>query len=91
MLNVGFGNIVRYDKVVAIISADSAPSKRMIALAKEEGRSIDATCGRKTQSIIITESNHIVLSALLPETLLGRINSKGVKYDDELVKGDEDE
>lgn len=82
MINVGFGNIVNSDKIVAIVSADSAPSKRLVTNAKSEGRIIDATQGRKTQSIIMSDSNHIILSALLPETLLGRINSKEVELEE---------
>ena len=74
-VNVGFGNVVNSDTVVAIISADSSPSKRMISSAKDENRIVDATQGRKTQSIIITESNHIILSAFLPETIVGRLEN----------------
>lgn len=72
ILNIGFGNIVNTDKIVAIINPDSAPAKRMIQRAKETECIIDATQGRRTKSVIITDSAHIVLSALQPETLAGR-------------------
>ncbi len=76
MVNVGFGNVVNTDKIIAVIAADSAPSKRMIQKAREENRVIDATQGRKTQSILISDSNHIILSAFLPETILGRMENR---------------
>ena len=75
-VNGGFGNVVNSDTIVAIISSDSSPSKRMVSKAKEDNRVIDATQGRKTQSLIITESNHVVLSAFLPETIVGRLENK---------------
>ncbi len=72
MINVGYGNLVSFDKIVSVVSVDSAPIKRMVQNAKDDGVAIDATQGRKTQSVIITNSNYIVLSALLPETIAGR-------------------
>jgi hypothetical protein len=72
LMNIGFGNMVNTDKVVAIISPDSAPAKRQIQQAKEEKMLVDATQGRKTKSIIFTSNNKIILSALTPETLSGR-------------------
>ena len=72
IMNIGFGNIVNTDRVIAIISPDSAPAKRMIQRAKETECIVDATQGRRTKSVIITDSDHIVLSALQPETLAGR-------------------
>ncbi len=76
LVNIGFGNIVNSSKVVAIISPESAPVKRMIQNAKDEGTAIDATLGRRTRAVIVTDSNHIILSALLPETIAGRFNGK---------------
>lgn len=76
LLNIGYGNIAIADRVVAIVSSDSAPIKRMISEAKTNGTLIDATYGRKTRSIIITDSNHVILSALQPETISGRIIKK---------------
>lgn len=72
LINIGFGNIVNSDKIVAIIAPDSAPAKRLVQNAKETGRVVDSTQGRRTRAIIITDSNHVVLSALLPETISGR-------------------
>ncbi len=74
LVNIGFGNMVSRDKVVAIISPDSAPTKRQIQQGKEEKTLIDATQGRKTKSVIFTSNDKIILSALTPETLTGRFN-----------------
>lgn len=76
LINIGYGNVVHTDKVMAVISPDSAPGKRLIQSAKDEGRSIDATQGRKTKGIILLENGAIVLSALLPETIAARFNSR---------------
>ena len=73
LINVGFGNIVNGDKIVAIVSPDSAPAKRLIQNGKKEGLCIDATHGRKTKSCIFMENDRMVLSALLPETILERL------------------
>lgn len=75
-MNIGFGNIINADKIVAMITPDSAPAKRMIQKAKEESRLIDATQGRRTRAVIFTENDRIVLSALLPDTLSGRMKQK---------------
>lgn len=64
------------DKVVSIVSPDAAPIKRMVQQAKDEGRVIDATCGRRTKAVIVTDSNQIVLSALLPETISNRYQER---------------
>ena len=72
LVNIGYGNVVNMNKVISIIRADAAPIKRMIQGAKDENRAVDATCGRKTISILVMDSGHIVLSALLPETIENR-------------------
>lgn len=72
LVNIGFGNIVNFQKVVSIVNPDSAPAKRMVQRAKEEERIIDATQGRRTKAVLILESGQVVLSALQPETLVGR-------------------
>jgi hypothetical protein len=72
LIHIGFGNIVNTSKIIAIVSPDSAPVKRMVQRAKENGTVIDATQGRKTKSVLVMESSQIVLSALLPETIAGR-------------------
>ena len=76
-INIGFGNIINTDKVVSIVTPDSAPAKRLVQRAKEEGNIIDATQGRRTRGIIITD--HIVLSALLPDTIATRSKEAATK------------
>ena len=71
-INIGFGNIINADRIVTIINPDSAPAKRIVQRAKETERLVDATQGRRTKSVITTDSDYIVLSALQPETLAGR-------------------
>ena len=75
LLNLGFGNTVVAEKVVAILSPNSSPMKRVKDEAKEEKRLIDVTHGRKTRSVIVTQSNHIILSAIQAETLSGRFEA----------------
>ena len=72
LIHIGFGNMVNTGKIIAIVSPDSAPVKRLVQKAKEAGTPIDATQGRKTKAVLIMENNQIVLSALLPETIAGR-------------------
>lgn len=76
LINIGFGNLVSGDKVVAVVSPESAPIKRIVQDSKEKGTLIDATFGRKTKAVLITDCDSVVLSALLPETLAGRFNGK---------------
>ena len=64
LIDIGYGNRINSDRIVAVISADSAPAKRIVSAAKEKNTAIDATCGKKTKTVIITDSNHVVLSAL---------------------------
>ena len=71
-IHIGFGNIVNAGKIISIVSPDAAPVKRMVQKAKEEGAAIDATQGRKTRAILVTDSNHVVLSAIQPETIVNR-------------------
>ena len=72
LIHIGFGNIVNTAKIIAIVGPDSAPVKRLVQKAKEEGRVIDATQGRKTRAVLVMENSQVVLSALLPETIAGR-------------------
>jgi regulator of extracellular matrix RemA (YlzA/DUF370 family) len=76
LLNVGFGNVVVANRIVAVVSPDSAPMKRLKEEARDIGKLIDATYGRKTRAIIAMDSNHIILSALQPETIAGRLIGK---------------
>ena len=71
LINIGYGNVVNSDKIIAVISSESAPAKRLVQGAKDRGTAIDATQGRKTKAVIVTEG-YIVLSALLPDTIAGR-------------------
>ncbi|HMM32536.1 MAG TPA: DUF370 domain-containing protein [Clostridia bacterium] len=75
LVNVGFGNIVSASRIISIVSPDSAPSKRIVQDARERGRLIDASHGRRTRAVIVMDSTHVVLSALQPETVAGRIMS----------------
>ena len=72
LLNIGFGNVVNMDKVVAVVSPDAAPIKRLVQAAKESGRAVDATQGRKTKAVLVTDGDMLVLSALQPETIAKR-------------------
>ncbi|RKJ40411.1 DUF370 domain-containing protein [Acutalibacter sp. 1XD8-33] len=85
LVNIGFGNMVSAAKVVAIVSNESAPIKRLVQEAKERGAVIDATFGRKTKTVIIMDSGSVVLSAIMPETVAGRFNGKddGEEYKNE--------
>ena len=74
LINIGFGNIVSLDRIISIVSPDSAPIKRLIQEAKDSKIAIDATYGRKTRAVIVMDSGHVVLSALQPETIASRID-----------------
>ncbi len=74
LVNIGFGNIVSSDRIVAIVSPESAPIKRMIQDAKDNKTAVDATYGRRTRAVLIMDSGHIILSAVQPETVGGRID-----------------
>lgn len=87
LINIGFGNIVPANRIVAIISPESAPVKRMIQEARDRGVLIDATFGRRTRAVLITDSDHVVLSAIQPETVAHRVVGK----DSEIIGEDADE
>lgn len=76
LINIGFGNMVSDSRLIAIVSPESAPIKRMIQDAKETSSLIDATCGRRTRAVLITDSDHIILSALQPETVANRFTDR---------------
>ena len=82
LIHIGFGNVVNTGKIIAIVSPDSAPIKRMVQKAKEEGMAIDATQGRKTKAVLVMENSQIVLSALLPETISNRAQTDGGETED---------
>ena len=80
-INVGFNNMLNASRVVALVSSDAAPSKRLIQDARDAGRAVDCTCGRKTRCVVITDSDHVILSALQAETLAGRLNGSDTDDD----------
>ena len=88
LIHVRFGNIVNTDKIIAIVSPESAPIKRLVQKAKETGLAIDATQGRRTKSVLVMENSQIVLSALLPETIAGR--AQALWPEDEKEDSEED-
>lgn len=75
-INVGFGNLVSVGRIISVVSPDAAPIKRIISEAKSKNIAIDATCGRKTKSVIIMDTDHVVLSALQTDTLFSRIKNE---------------
>ena len=87
LVNIGFGNMVSANRMVAIVSPESAPIKRIVQEAKEKGNLIDATHGRRTRAVIITDSDHIILTYLQSETVAGRIND----VETDTAEEDEDE
>ena len=75
LINIGFGNMVASQKIVSIVSPESAPLKRIVQEAKDEKKAIDATFGRRTRAVIIMDSGHVILSSVQPETIAGRMNN----------------
>ena len=73
LINIGFGNIVSANRIISIVSPESAPIKRIISDAKETGMAVDATYGRRTRAVIIMDSGHVILSAVQPETVANRL------------------
>ena len=82
-INIGSGNMVAANRVVALASPDSAPIKRLIAEAKEDGRIIDVSCGRRTRTVIFTDSEHLILSAIKAETISNRLSDSDMSEEDE--------
>lgn len=82
LINIGFGNMVAVAKIVAIVSPESAPIKRIVQEAKDKGNIIDATQGRRTRAVIITDSDHVILSAIQPETIANRLDEREDDMDD---------
>lgn len=74
LINIGFGNIVSANRIIAIVSPESAPIKRIVQEAKEKGNAVDATYGRRTRAVLIMDSGHIILSAVQPETVASRLD-----------------
>ena len=82
-IHVGFGNLIAAERVVAIASPDSAPIKRLVQDARDGGRVIDVSCGRRTRAVIVTDSEHVILSAIQTETLANRLNDTTEGHDPE--------
>ncbi|MEH6940511.1 MULTISPECIES: extracellular matrix/biofilm regulator RemA [Bacillus] len=83
LINIGFGNIVSANRIISIVSPESAPIKRIIQEARDKGSLIDATYGRRTRAVIVTDSDHVILSAVQPETVASRLHDK----DDQVEEG----
>ena len=79
LINIGFGNMVNADRLIAVVSPDSAPIKRIVQEERDKGKVIDATYGRRTRAVLITDSDHVILSAVQPETVANRV----IEYEDE--------
>ena len=90
-INIGFGNMVCADRVVAIVSPDSAPIKRLIQDAREAGRVIDVSCGRRTRAVVLTDSEHVILSAIQTETVANRLNDNGDAGCDDDIEEEEEQ
>ncbi len=80
-INIGFGNMVAAERIVTIVSPDSAPVKRLVQDAKDSGRVIDVSCGRRTRAVIITDSEHVILSAIQSETIANRVDDTAAEDD----------
>lgn len=83
LINIGYGNMVSAARIVTVVSPESAPIKRLVQEARDDGRAIDATYGRKTRAVIVMDSGHVILSSLITETLAARINGMGGNEEDE--------
>jgi len=83
LINIGFGNVVSANRVISIVSPESAPIKRIITVARDKNKLVDATYGRRTRAVIVTDSDHVVLSAVQPETVGQRVISHEEMADDQ--------
>ena len=91
LINIGFGNVISANRLIAIISPESAPIKRIISEARQRGTLVDATYGRRTRAVLIMDSDHVILSAIQPETVANRLNVKEDKVRDEELDVEEGE
>lgn len=90
LINIGFGNMVSSSRLLAIVSPESAPIKRVIQEARERGMLIDASYGRRTRSVIIMDTDHVILSAILPETVAGRMGERSSAPEEDSICEEED-
>ena len=84
LVNIGFGNVVSSERMVSVVSPESAPIKRMVQEAQKKGMCIDATYGRRTRSVIFTDSDYIILSSIQPETIANRLSDKETDLEDKI-------
>lgn len=82
LINIGYGSLISQERLLTVVSPDSAPVKRLVQEAKERGMCIDASYGRKTQAVLLMDTDHVVLSALSPETIASRINGTREEKED---------
>lgn len=83
LVNIGFGNMIASERIIAVVSPDSAPIKRVIQEARDRGMLIDASYGRRTRAVVIMDTDHVILSAITPETVSGRLEGREVPADEE--------
>lgn len=81
-INIGFNNMISAQRIIAIVSPDSAPAKRMVQDAKDSGRALDCTSGRRTRAVIISDSDHVILSSIQPETIAARLTGEEANGDE---------
>ena len=91
LVNLGFGNMVSAHRIISLVSPESAPIKRLVQDAKEDGRVVDVTCGRRTRTVIITDSDHVILSAIQAETISNRLTGQSEASYDSLDESDDEE
>jgi len=88
LINIGFGNLITAERIVSIVSPESAPIKRIISDSRENGKLVDATFGRRTRAVIITDCGFVVLSSLQPETVSSRFSGKSIAAESEVDKSE---
>ena len=81
-INIGFNNLISAQRIIAIVSPDSAPAKRLVQDAKDSGRALDCTSGRRTRAVIISDSDHVILSSIQPETIAARLTGEEANDDE---------
>ena len=83
LINIGYGNMVSSTRLISVVSPDSAPIKRLVQVAKDRGMCVDATYGRRTRAVILMDTDHVILSAIQPETIAARLAEKETSEEDE--------
>ena len=88
LVNVGFGNMVNKNRIIAVVNFETSPIKRLVQDAKDGGRAIDVTCGRRTRSVLVTDSDHVILTYLQSETVANRLNNEDSAGVDDVEEGE---